>query len=122
MQKEKAKELFYGIIQSIKDDNREKAKEIIKGMDIESIENDYIGELLESLKNEICSRKAYYNEEYCLEVIKEIACTMEIEEIVDMLEGNIEPESNILYCPNCQGVVYITDEYSQCECGWSTNY
>lgn len=130
MKKIEMEEIFLEIIEIISCKNGTVEEEFVEKM-IEfehnlieydySIECDYLIGLWEILKDELCIEE-YCNVEYCKEIIIEIANSLELHSVIEKLEDAIMPEENMVYCPECENVLHLTDEFFVCECGWTTNY
>lgn len=124
MKKIEMEEIFLEIIEIISCENGTVEKEFVEKMiefEHNLIECDYLIELWEVLKDELCTEE-YCNVEYCKEIIVEIANNLELHSVIEKLEGCIMPEENMVYCPECENVLHLTDDFFACECGWTTNY
>lgn len=113
---------FLNIVESIFENDKKQLKEHIRNFDIESIDDEYFYELFITMKNTVCTKSPTYSKEFCLETILEIADVYELNEVTACVEGHIEPEQGLIFCPNCNTVIHNTDEYFRCECGWTNNY
>lgn len=121
MNKKEIENTMLEIIEDVKERDNESLLEKLSRIEEDVYDNDYVYDLFNQMIEEV-SVDDDFSESVVMEYITEIAYTLNLDEVMLKVAGGFTPNKNLLYCPNCGMTIYVDDSYSECECGWTSNY